>query len=257
LVVAHSCVLSWWEAVKREPLPDQWLTYAAAVSRGLRSADLVVAPSLAMLNALKRIYRRLPPTRVIYNGRGASSYHAGRKNHFVLSAGRMWDDAKNVSALTAIASRLPWPLRIAGEASSDEAKLSNVTALGQLDEKSLAAEMSRAAIYALPARYEPFGLSALEAALSGCALVLGDIESLREIWGNAALFVEPDDHESLLETLVYLIEKRESRLTMANRAAMRARRFAPAQMAREYLDVYQQLLSQKQPTTSVLQATRG
>ncbi len=32
----------------------------------------------------------------------------------------------------------------------------------------------------LPARYEPFGLSVLEAALSGCALVLGDIPSLRE-----------------------------------------------------------------------------
>ena len=34
----------------------------------------------------------------------------------------------------------------------------------------------------LPARYEPFGLSILEAALSGCALVLGDLPSLRELW---------------------------------------------------------------------------
>ena len=37
---------------------------------------------------------------------------------------------------------------------------------------------ARAGIYALPAVYEPFGLSVLEAALSGCALVLGDIPSL-------------------------------------------------------------------------------
>ena len=63
--------------------------------------------------------------------------------------------------------------------------------LGRLSAGELADWYARAAIYALPARYEPFGLSALEAALSGCALVLGDIPSLREIWGDAALFVPP------------------------------------------------------------------
>ncbi|MEB3829625.1 glycosyltransferase [Phormidium sp. CCY1219] len=51
---------------------------------------------------------------------------------------------------------------------------------------------ARAAIYAFPARYEPFGLSVLEAALSGCALVLGDIPRLREMWGDAAVFANPD-----------------------------------------------------------------
>jgi hypothetical protein len=45
----------------------------------------------------------------------------------------------------------------------------------------------------LPARYEPFGLSVLEAALSGCALVPGDIASLRGNWDGVAEFVCPDD----------------------------------------------------------------
>ena len=31
---------------------------------------------------------------------------------------------------------------------------------------------------------------------SGCALVLGDLPSLREVWGDAALYVRPDDHAS-------------------------------------------------------------
>ena len=57
--------------------------------------------------------------------------------------------------------------------------------LGSLSPRALAAWLARAAIYCLPARYEPFGLSVLEAALSGCALVLGDIPSLREIWDDA------------------------------------------------------------------------
>jgi hypothetical protein len=59
-----------------------------------------------------------------------------------------------------------------------------VRCLGPLEASELAGWMHRAAIYALPARYEPFGLSALEAAQAGCALVLGDLSSLREVWGT-------------------------------------------------------------------------
>ena len=73
--------------------------------------------------------------------------------------------------------------------------------LGRLDERRWPSGWPRAAIYALPARYEPFGLSALEAALSGCALVLGDIPSLREVWGDAAVFVPPDDAGGLRDAL--------------------------------------------------------
>ena len=61
--------------------------------------------------------------------------------------------------------------------------------------------IARAAIYALPAHYEPFGLSILEAAMSGCALVLGDIPSLREIWGDAAVFVHPDNRDAVARCL--------------------------------------------------------
>ena len=61
------------------------------------------------------------------------------------------------------------------------------------------------AIYASPARYEPFGLGVLEAALSSCALVLGDSPTLREPWSDAALFVPPDDHDALLTALADVV----------------------------------------------------
>ena len=57
---------------------------------------------------------------------------------------------------------------------------------------------AHASIYALPARYEPFGLSSWKQP-RGCALVLGDIASLREIC-DAALFIPPDDTERLAST---------------------------------------------------------
>lgn len=97
-----------------------------------------------------------------------------------------------------------------------------------MSQRALAQWYAHAAIYALPARYEPFGLSALEAGLSGCALVLGDIPSLREIWGDAALFVPPDD-AALHAVLMELIGDAAQREQLGWRA--RALQFSAQHMA--------------------------
>src|SRR5581483_267703 len=65
LVAAHSCLLSWWAAVKQETAPAWFASYQRAVSRGLRNADIVVAPTRAMLNEVERYYRSPDVTAVI------------------------------------------------------------------------------------------------------------------------------------------------------------------------------------------------
>ena len=113
-----------------------------------------------------------------------------------------------------------------------------VRALGELAPAALAACMASASIYVLPARYEPFGQSALEAALAGCALVLGDIASLREIWGEAATYVAPDDHDALRAALARLVDDTAWRREQARRARARALRFTPERMVDTYLGAY-------------------
>jgi glycosyltransferase involved in cell wall biosynthesis len=78
----------------------------------------------------------------------------------------------------------------------------------------------------------------LEAALSGCALVLGDIASLREVWGDAALYVHPDDHLALRDALARLIADATLRHRLGRRARSRAMRYTPARMARGYIRAY-------------------
>jgi glycogen synthase len=56
VMVGHSCVLSWWRAVKNEPAPESWNRYAREVAAGLAAADLVIAPSQAMLATLAESY---------------------------------------------------------------------------------------------------------------------------------------------------------------------------------------------------------
>jgi glycosyltransferase involved in cell wall biosynthesis len=244
LIVGHSCVLSWWRAVKREAAPEKWREYARAVSRGLRGADLVVAPSRAMMAELQHHYGPLDSTAVIPNGRDCSLYSAVAKHHYILAAGRLWDEAKNIAALDKVAANLGWPVYVAGDAEhpgGSHYRPRHLKLLGSLTESELTSKLARAAIYALPARYEPFGLSILEAALSACALVLGDIPSLRENWEGAAIFVAPDDTAALEAALSDLIGDEHRRRCLATKARERAVSFTPERMAAGYLCAYARL----------------
>ncbi|QKT05033.1 glycosyltransferase family 4 protein [Ectothiorhodospiraceae bacterium 2226] len=258
VVVAHSCVLSWWQAVKGESAPAEWTRYRAKVSAGLRGAQAVVAPTAAMLDALERYYgaferrRRLRPghaprtRRVIHNGRDARLFHPRPKRPYVMAAGRLWDEAKNIAALAQVAPSLPWPVYVAGDTESPDggtAPCAHLRTLGALPPVMLARWLGEAGIYALPARYEPFGLSALEAALSGCPLVLGDIPSLRELWSGAAHFVPPDDPAALAYTLTALMNDPAARVTMARAALVRAQRYSRAAMGAGYLRLYADLIT--------------
>jgi glycosyltransferase involved in cell wall biosynthesis len=286
LMAGHSCVLSWWQAVHGEDAPPGWDRYRVEVRRGLRAANRVAAPTQALLDALKTHYGPFAASQVIPNGRDGSAFAPGAKQPFIFSAGRFWDEAKNISALAEAAIGLPWPVVVAGEtvppapnskgagrigaafappsshrgAKGEGAASSAPTGrsplippelgagephfLGPLPPLEIARRLSQAAIYALPARYEPFGLSALEAGLSGCALVLGDIPSLREVWGDAALFVPPDDPTALRDALCRFIGDAALREEMAHRAQSRAKVYTPERMAQGYWCAYQALLQE-------------
>ncbi|HEX2547601.1 MAG TPA: glycosyltransferase family 4 protein [Ramlibacter sp.] len=244
LVVAHSCVLSWWRAVHGEAAPSEWDTYRQVVRQGLAGARLVVAPTRAMLDSLAENYGVRVSGRVLPNAARAEEFAPAPKDDCIFAAGRFWDAAKNLAALERVAPDLAWPVKVAGASQHPDGGHIvpvGVHCLGELPRDALARELAAAAIYALPARYEPFGLSVLEAGLSGCALVLGDIASLREIWGDAALYVPPDDHQALLATLQQLVAQPERRARLGAAALERARTFTPARQCEAYLASYARL----------------
>lgn len=255
VVVAHSCVFSWWDAVKKDPISAAWDRYHMMVSNGLAAADVVIAPTRHMLSCVRIYYGDLPQGRVIYNGRAPVKPFRGRqrKEDIILTVGRLWDEAKNISMLDEVATALKWPVYAAGQEHCERncMKPKNISLLGQLSPPTLWDWYIRASIFVLPARYEPFGLSALEAGLSGCALVLGDIPSLREIWQDAALFVDHEESSSLRGAIERLIEDDELRLRMSSMARARALEFNAARMATDYFDIYTELLNQRCPAECV------
>jgi glycosyltransferase involved in cell wall biosynthesis len=209
------------------------------VGAGLAAADALVAPTAALLDEVVSLYGPSCEAHVIPNGRRPLASPAA-KEPFILSAGRLWDEGKNVAALDRVAPRLSWPVVLAGEG---DASGGGARVLGRLSPAELGGYLARAAIYAAPARYEPFGLGALEAGLAGCALVLGDIPSLREVWGDAALFVDPGDDDALASALELLIADDGRRRDLGARARRRALPYSTERMARAYVHLYERLVA--------------
>lgn len=244
IVGAHSCVGSWWRACRPGEQPDErWLPYVAKVREGLAFADGWVSPTAAFRDEIQRLYN--PPTRgrVIWNGLPLSSAKA-KKEPFILAAGRMWDEAKNIPALAAAAPGLRWPVRVAGPLRSSGAEVHSIPGvelLGELPRGDLLRQMQHAAIFASPALYEPFGLTVLEAAASGCALVLSDIPTFHELWDDAAVFVDPRKLADLHAALDALARDDGRRANLQRRAAARAKRYALQTMADEYSGLYETL----------------
>jgi glycosyltransferase involved in cell wall biosynthesis len=228
LVVAHSCVRSWWRAVHQcQPPADEWAEYERRVSAGLRAADAIVAPSRFMADAIADEYGiEHDRIQVVYNFLRGERLATSEKQPLLLAAGRMWDKAKNLGLLETIRGRLDWGLLIAD---------------GQLSRKELDRELARASIFLHPALYEPFGLAVLEAAQAGCALVLADIPSLRELWHGAAAFCDPRDPEAWVAMLAMLLHDERQRSCLQQAAITRAKRFSPETTVNEYLRVYKEL----------------
>ncbi len=109
--------------------------------------------------------------------------------------------------------------------------------LGQLSESEMLDLLQRSSIYLCLSVYEPFGLAALEAAQSGCAVIARDIPSLREVWEDGALFFH--DADSLSALLEQLASDAELLHAARCRSYERSRYFSRDQMVDKYLKFFQ------------------
>ena len=260
LLTGHSDVLSWWEAVHGERVPDtgRLRAYAALVRTGLLSATSLAAPTAWMARELREQYGIDRHIEVIPNGRTPELFDAAREK--VLQAttvGRAWDPGKHVQLLEQV--NVPMPLWIAGEASMpsssghiagglEASSVKGVGYLGQQNAAELRELYSRTAIYVATSCYEPFGLAPLEAALSGCALVLSDLPTLREIWDGAALFYPARDARALERTLRELADNPLQIEDVAARALARARsRYTAKDMVQHHEAIYSSLVQVAAP----------
>lgn len=249
VAVCHSCVATWWDSVRGGALPEAFEWRTELVRRGYRAADKLLAPTAAFADATARLYRLSVPPTVVRNGRRAVQ-GGPPKSHapFAFTAGRLWDEGKNFAAFDRAAARLSIPALAAGPLSGPNG--AQVTAhhagtLGRLADDEVAGYLSARPIFVSAARYEPFGLAVLEAAQAGCALILSDIPTFRELWDGAALFVSPDDSDAIARSIERLSADKAARRTMGETARARAQAYSPEAMSMGLLAAYGSLLPSK------------
>lgn len=258
LLTAHSDVLSWWREVKGEPAPDDaWFRrYRGWVVAGLQGAQVRVAPTRWLARVTEQIFES-PPVQTVYNAREPGPWFssaAAVREPLVITAGRLWDEGKGARDL---AEAAPWigggTVMAVGAAAHPGGGANFPTGatglqwVGKQPADELRRLFGRAAIYAATSRYEPFGLAPLEAALAGCALIMSDIATFRELWQDCALFYPTGDATELAACCGALLADAARRASLA--AAARARAldlYAPGRMAAEYEAMYLKIVTSTQ-----------
>ncbi len=241
VVTAHSDVLSWASVCRPEGLGDSpWMRrYCSLVNSGLRGADAVVAPTRWMAKALASGFVAAGEVQVVWNGRTipSSATPKARRLLQAVSIGRGWDEAKGFAVLEGLNAAMP--VTVAGETT-----LEGPGGAGALSEEQVLALFRRSSVYVASSVYEPFGLAPLEAALCGCAVVANDIESLREVWGEAAIYFSGARE---LKRLLDRLAEAPAELRCAQlQARRRAMELTAERMVDGYLELYAGLLEERE-----------
>lgn len=243
----HSCMATWWRAVRgHEPLPYDFSWRTAMMAEALTKATATIVPSGSFAVAAREIYREASPPAVVYNGRSEAGGErlAAERCDTVFTCGRLWDEAKNAAVLDAAAGRTTVPILAAGAVKNPrgaEIRLRHLQLLGDLTSEAVRRQLDDSGIFVSAALYEPFGLGTLEAAQRGCALVLSDIATFRELWSGAALLVDPRDPQAFADAVERLLSAPLERAEWGRRARQRAAAFTAAKMAARTLAVYAQV----------------
>lgn len=116
-----------------------------------------------------------------------------------------------------------------------------VHVLDYVHEDDLVGLYAAAAVFALPSRYEGFGLPVLEAMACGAPVVTTNVSSLPEVTGEAGLMVAPNDVDALAAAIHVILDQPQLHAALRARGLERARGFSWARTAQATLQVYEQV----------------
>lgn len=145
--------------------------------------------------------------------------------------------------------KLVWAGRLAvHEASTIDREARNlgirhaVNLLSYVPDFELASLYRAASAHVFVSRHEGFGLTVVEAMACGCPVITTRRTALAEVAGDAAIHVEPEDHEAIGDAIVRITEDQPLREDLRSRGLARAKQFSNERQARETIRIYRQVL---------------
>jgi len=98
----------------------------------------------------------------------------------------------------------------------------NVVMKGFIPDKELVSLLNSSKLFVFPSRYDGFALAVAEAMACGLPCIISDIPALREIYGEAAILVKPDDAECLANTIKEVLSNRSEMELLSRKSRMLA-----------------------------------
>ncbi|WP_421774578.1 glycosyltransferase [Gracilimonas sp.] len=140
---------------------------------------------------------------------------------FVLFAGQVGAERKNVIKLLEVANEIDTPVVIIGSLYSDEygekcrnlaEKAGNVILIDTLDHDSelLASAYAASSVFVLPSQFETPGIAAMEAGLAGSKIVITERGGTKDYFDGYAEFINPDSSKSILKGIKKALDKKTS-----------------------------------------------
>jgi glycosyltransferase involved in cell wall biosynthesis len=111
------------------------------------------------------------------------------------------------------------------------------------DDKALASAYQDSLALISTSTYEGFGLTVLEAMMSGCVVISTRGGSLGEVAGNFDVYFEPSNPYSLIEAIEGVVSQDSNNLLLTLNAQEHAKSFTWEKTALQTTDVYKSLLS--------------
>ncbi len=246
------------------------LIYRLAIRESVRRADIVIAPSTSTSQDILKTLLPADDDRVrVIPEAVDESFHPGppeeRHPRTILFVGRR-EPYKNlrvlVTAFADLLKRVPDArLRVIGppdprypDAEQVAADLNiegSIEWEGYVSGLDLVAAYQQSAVFALPSRYEGFGLPVLEAMACGTPVVCGNRSSLPEVAGKAAILVPPADASSLSHALEKVLTDPALAEDLSSRGLKHAATFSWERMAEATLDAYREAALRREAAGAV------
>ena len=223
------------------PFADR-LVFKTVVPRSARRAAHVLAVSERTKDDIVELYG-IAPEKITVTPHGVDPAFSPGDGE-PASTCCWWDPSRNARTRSRRPTRPPrsgcrssWPAPCATPSSPRSSSGAAPGSAATSTQEELVELYRGAACLVMPSRYEGFGLPVLEAMASGTPVVAAPDPALREVAGEAAVFVEP---ERLADGVRQALAERD-RLVAAG--LERARRFTWEETARRTVAVYLEVLA--------------
>lgn len=108
---------------------------------------------------------------------------------------------------------------------------------------SLTKIFARANAYVFPSLEEGFGIPGLNAMAAGLPLIASDIPTLKEVYGDAALYFDPNSPKDIAERINKVLTSPKLSSELAQKGKTQAQKYSWQKMAIETLKIYEEFLS--------------